>query len=208
MSNGNYEVTHKKILESAKRLFLKNGYERANLREICRGAEITTGAFYRHFEDKNALFSELVDPAINGIMKKYRIAEGICFDYLSNEDLISMMKFGVDIAMVFIDYIYDNFDAFKLILMCSDGTRYVNFIDWLVEEEMRANKRMFMLFEEHNIVYKKISEKEMHMLVHSYFSCMFETIFHDYEREEAIECIRTITKFYSAGWKELLEISM
>ena len=48
MSNGAYDITHKKILESGKELFLKNGYERTNLRELCKKAGVTTGAFYRH----------------------------------------------------------------------------------------------------------------------------------------------------------------
>ena len=54
MANGSYEVTHQKILDSGKKLFLKNGYERTNLRELCKAAGVTTGAFYRHFEDKSA----------------------------------------------------------------------------------------------------------------------------------------------------------
>ena len=60
MAVGTYEITHKKILESGKKLFLENGYERTNLRELCKGAGITTGAFYRHFEDKEALLRILM----------------------------------------------------------------------------------------------------------------------------------------------------
>ena len=51
MATGRYENTHKRILESGKMLFLKDGYERTNLRELCKTAGVTTGAFYRHFED-------------------------------------------------------------------------------------------------------------------------------------------------------------
>ena len=61
MAVGTYEITHERIMESGRTLFLKNGYERTNLRELCKGAGITTGAFYRHFEDKEALFAALVD---------------------------------------------------------------------------------------------------------------------------------------------------
>ncbi|HHK2054324.1 TPA: TetR/AcrR family transcriptional regulator, partial [Streptococcus pyogenes] len=57
-----YELTHKKIMDSGKANFLKDGYERANLRKICKDAGVTTGAFYRHFNDKEDLFISLVDP--------------------------------------------------------------------------------------------------------------------------------------------------
>nr|WP_222702351.1 hypothetical protein [[Haemophilus] ducreyi] len=37
-----YELTHKKIMDSGKANFLKDGYERANLRKICKDAGVTT----------------------------------------------------------------------------------------------------------------------------------------------------------------------
>ncbi len=49
---GDFERTQNAILESAKSNFLACGYERANLRKICKDAGITTGALYRHFPDK------------------------------------------------------------------------------------------------------------------------------------------------------------
>ena len=62
MANGDYEATHKKILDRGKNIFKTQGFEKANLRAICKSAGVTTGAFYGHFEDKEALFSELVEP--------------------------------------------------------------------------------------------------------------------------------------------------
>ena len=57
MGNGDFDLTHKKILECGKKIFKEKGFEKANLREICAQAGVTTGAFYGHFEDKEALFS-------------------------------------------------------------------------------------------------------------------------------------------------------
>ena len=61
MSNGNYQETHERILKSGLAAFLEEGFEKANLRRICKAAGVTTGAFYKHFKDKEALFSELVE---------------------------------------------------------------------------------------------------------------------------------------------------
>ena len=55
MANGDYEATHKKILDCGKNIFKTQGFEKANLRAICKSAGVTTGAFYGHFEDKEAL---------------------------------------------------------------------------------------------------------------------------------------------------------
>ena len=67
MANGDYEKTHKKILDCGKKIFKEQGFEKANLRAICKSAGVTTGAFYGHFEDKEALFSELVEPIVSQI---------------------------------------------------------------------------------------------------------------------------------------------
>ena len=55
MANGDYEATHKKILDCGKNIFKTQGFEKANLRAICKAAGVTTGAFYGHFEDKEAV---------------------------------------------------------------------------------------------------------------------------------------------------------
>ena len=46
MSNGNYQETHERILKSGLAAFLEEGFEKANLRRICKAAGATTGAFY------------------------------------------------------------------------------------------------------------------------------------------------------------------
>lgn len=43
MSNGNYQETHERILKSGLAAFLEEGFEKANLRRICKAAGVTTG---------------------------------------------------------------------------------------------------------------------------------------------------------------------
>lgn len=66
-----YEFTHEKIIESGKLNFLNDGYERSNLRKICKDAGVTTGAFYRHFDDKEDLFISLVEPLVKELLGFY-----------------------------------------------------------------------------------------------------------------------------------------
>ena len=50
MANGDYEATHKKILDCGKNIFKTQGFEKANLRAICKSAGITSGGCnYRCF---------------------------------------------------------------------------------------------------------------------------------------------------------------
>ena len=54
------DLTRERILECAKAEFLAKGYRAAQLKSIASAAQVTTGAIYRHFKDKNDLFLTLV----------------------------------------------------------------------------------------------------------------------------------------------------
>ncbi len=55
------EETRSKIISSAIKLFSTRGYNTASVDDICKEAEISKGAFYHHFESKQALFLALLD---------------------------------------------------------------------------------------------------------------------------------------------------
>lgn len=55
------EETRARIIESAIKLFSSRGYNAASVDEICAEAGISKGAFYHHFESKQALFLALLD---------------------------------------------------------------------------------------------------------------------------------------------------
>ncbi|HVN14225.1 MAG TPA: TetR/AcrR family transcriptional regulator [Anaerolineales bacterium] len=55
------EETRAKIMKSAVDLFSVRGYTTASVDDICKEAGISKGAFYHHFESKQALFLALLD---------------------------------------------------------------------------------------------------------------------------------------------------
>ena len=55
------EETRSKILESSIKLFSARGFNAASVDDICKDANISKGAFYHHFESKQALFLALLD---------------------------------------------------------------------------------------------------------------------------------------------------
>src|SRR5262249_23062876 len=52
--------TRERILESARRLFNKNGFSEVSIDEVMENAGLTRGGFYRHFSDKDELYAEAV----------------------------------------------------------------------------------------------------------------------------------------------------
>src|SRR5512147_1401810 len=61
------EETRSRILEAAIKLFSHRGYNKASVDDICAEAGISKGAFYHHFESKQALFRALLDSWLKAI---------------------------------------------------------------------------------------------------------------------------------------------
>ena len=65
------EDTQKNILNTARKHFLKDGLTGASLRNIVKDAGLTTGAFYKYYPTKEALFDALTDPYMEHIYQIY-----------------------------------------------------------------------------------------------------------------------------------------
>jgi len=55
------EETRSRILESARSLFGRQGYDATGVAGICEAAAVSKGAFYHHFDGKQALFLSLLE---------------------------------------------------------------------------------------------------------------------------------------------------
>jgi AcrR family transcriptional regulator len=60
-----YSPEHKRdtreiIIENARRLFNKKGFSEVSIDEVMENVGLTRGGFYRHFRDKDELYTEAV----------------------------------------------------------------------------------------------------------------------------------------------------
>lgn len=202
----NYDITHEKIINNGKKLFLEKGYEKTNLRQICLASGVTNGAFYRHFESKEHLFSILVEDCIKGFRLMYTNTENDCFELLSKKEILSALEISSETIITFIDYIYKNFEEFKLLLLCSSGTKYEQFIEDIVDLEVSESIKFFKQVENLNIKISIPSKRTIHMLSHCYFNTIFECVVHDLKKEEALSEVSTLVDFFKAGWRKILGI--
>lgn len=99
-----------------------------------------------------------------------------------------------------IDIIYDNFDAFKLIVCRSAGSGYEYYIDKMIDVETKNIVR----FNEAGIKMNDVRADLSHMLASAMFYGIFEVVAHDLPREEARGYIKQVQDFFNAGWDKLL----
>src|ERR1700761_6930818 len=59
------ELTRARLIQSAEKIFARDGFEAAKLEEIAADAGYTRGAFYANFESKEDLFLALLEREIS-----------------------------------------------------------------------------------------------------------------------------------------------
>lgn len=199
----NEQSTLQKIMAVGKKEFLKNGYKNASLRSIVKRAGVTTGAFYGYYPDKEALFHALVSPAAKELLKYYVTIQQDFF-HLPEEEKISQMHSYTEEPMRYLmNYVYEHFDAFKLIVCCSDGTEYAHFIDSLVEIETKSTQKFIEMTKTAGYRINEIKPELIHILASSYFYGVFEVVIHDMPKDDADDYIADITAFHRAGWDKI-----
>ena len=104
------------------------------------------------------------------------------------------------------NYIYDRFDEFKLILCCSEGTKYANYIHDLVVMDVERTEKYYGILREKGKVAGNISRELHHMITSAYFTAAFETVIHDMTKEEAMIYIEELAVFFNSGWEGLLKL--
>lgn len=195
------------LLEAGKREFLAHGFRGASMRGIAASAGVTTGALYRYYTDKEALFEELVESPAREFVDRYRERQQEFAARPLEIQLQGMPEITDSEAERMMAYLYDHFDAFKLIADCAAGTRYEHYIETLIEIESEAGRRLIDLMREAGLPAQKLDDGLIHILSGALFNGMFETVRHDMPRDKAIRYMASLRDFYSAGWFRVLGIS-
>lgn len=191
---------HEQIMAAAWQEFLTYGFADASMRRIASSAGMSVAGLYKHFASKEEMFSALVEPACQGLIKIYHLDADDQEQFVGAGD-VSVLEAGQD-AKLAITYIYDHLDAFRLIICKSQGTKYENFLHDLavLEEEMTLS---FMEnLKKQGVTINDFSERELHLLTTTNVNAVFQTVEHDFSREEAMHYADTLDRFFSKAWKE------
>lgn len=191
--------TKKKILKSAKKEFLEKGFVNASLRTIASNAGLTTGAMYRHFKDKNALFCALVDNAIDFTRKVVMTADVIT--HMEDTDPLSKEHEAKEEQIVsdFLDFIYSDFDAYILLISKSSGSTHEGFVEEMSDLYTKNCIETFNWMYENKFITRKLDDLTMHVIASSIINAFTEFITHKTTKEDAIKFISEIKEFFHYG---------
>lgn len=190
-----------RIRQCAQEEFGEKGYVAASLRVICSRAGVTTGALYKRYAGKEELFAALVEPAIadlEGVIMRKAAAP----ETLSDDDLVRAWDMSVPFMERWFGFLYARYDALRLLLTRSEGSKYAGFEhDW----SERVNAATYKYYEEarrRGLARSDISRRDMHIMMYGFWTTVTEPIRHGLRESETGEIAALICKLFD--WKRLL----
>ena len=134
---------HEKIVKAAMHEFLTKGFEQASMKSIADAVGMTSAGLYRHFKDKQDMFAELVKPGIALVDEWSTKHKQFSYQAINQESFEAMWNStnGINDGSLILDVMYQMPEVFRLIICCSGGTSYENYIHDMVEastDEMMA----------------------------------------------------------------------
>ena len=196
--------TLEQIHQAAMEEFLEKGFQEASLRQIVKNAGVTTGAFYGYYSNKAALFAALVEPHAAAVMGRFMETQ-LAFAKLPKEEQPEHMgKESAACIDWMLDYIYDHYAPFKLLICKADGTPYEDFIHKMVEVEVEYTFRYIEVLKNLGRQVPELDKELCHMIASGMFNGIFEMIRHDMPKDRAKRFIDQLREFSTAGWLKIM----
>ncbi len=185
--------TRELLMASAKKEFLLCGFEGTSLRTICRNADLTTGAFYNHFSQKEDLFDALVKPTADRFTE---LLEAIMAEAAAAPELF------IEKELAAVLYAAQHRDEFRLLFECSHGTKYEGFRSHLINDVFCPGFQSVFVRRTGKTASPSLVKTLLHMKSGEYA----ELIYGSYSVEELRKLLTQITAFSEAGFRQLLEL--
>ena len=194
------EGVYEAVLACAKKEFLEKGYKDASLRVIAQAAGTSTGSIYTRFKDKAGLFDAIVGPAADQLKDMFVEIQENFHSLDDSTQEADMGEYTSRHQIEMLEYIYDHFDEFRLLLDCSDGTRFSGFVDELVDIEVEYTYKYMEVINCESVKSGVVTEDFIHIIVTAYFNGMFEVVRHNMSRDDARKYIRLLNRYHMQGF--------
>ncbi|MGI6012086.1 MAG: TetR/AcrR family transcriptional regulator [Ruminococcus sp.] len=197
-------TTLERIHQAAKTEFLEKGFRSASLRKIVKSVNMTTGAFYGYYKSKEELFEALVGKHYDYLIGRFKEAQ-MEFANLPHEQQPEVMGEISGLCMYdMLRYIYSHLEECRLILCCSEGTRFSGLIDEMVEIEAESTHAYQKVLAELGRPSPQIDPVLEHILITGMFHTFFELVVHEMPLEDAENYVSEMRAFYTAGWMKIM----
>ncbi len=173
------------------------------MRIIAKNANVTTGSLYARYPNKNALFGALVEPVITSFMEANEEGNKKGISHIHSDGAWEMWSSTESSTTKIVDLIYANKESFALLINCSNGSSYENFIDQVVAVEEKETLEVLEMLRKKGYPCADVSPQIVHMLISAHCYALFEIVRHDLEKEDALKQVNQIYEFFICGWNKI-----
>lgn len=197
--------TKEKLIASAKAEFMEKGYAKASLRKICANAGVTTGALYFFFDDKEDLFRAIVEPPLATLvdmMQEHFMEDEQIF---SRPDAYEHQEGDHDeIAELLIHHLYQNYDAFLLLLTKAQGTAFADSLEQIVDMTEQRFAVAVGWIARQKAGRRQANFYLIHWMAHMTVDAFVHLLTHEREEAMAVEQMKVILNFIVKGCMEMI----
>lgn len=190
------------LIEAAKQEFLQKGYNKASLRNICSKAGMTTGALYFFFENKEDLYSSIINPPLEELKKMIMEHFKEDREFMINIDSLDLGDIDhSDLSEMLVKHIYKNYDSFVLLLSGSKEDALESIIDEFVE--LIEKSTVLMVKDSKFYTYDPFMT---HWMAHTTVDSIAHIVMHEKDEKIAQKRIQSIMNYLVVGWVKLVMI--
>lgn len=194
------EGVYENLMRCAQQEFLEKGFALASLRTIAQEAGTSTGSIYTRFGDKEGLFRAIAEPVVDAFKAMFRKIQEDFHQFPEEEQRAEMGQYTALHQEELLDYIYDHFDVFRLLLDGAHGTRFSCFLDELVDIEVDYTYKYMEVIGCESVKSGLVTEEFIHIIVTAYFNGMFEVVRHNMDRAAAYRYVKMLNRYHMAGF--------
>lgn len=187
-----------RIIQSATAEFMEYGFQGASLRRIAQKADLSTGALYTRYKNKDALFCSIVENVCSHMGEAFEPMRQIYMEAQrsgSGEDILKAIQ---QEKQIYLDLIFQYYDECVLLFCRSEGSSVLSKWEQLMEYKTRETVAFLNEMAKESVDFDVIE-----MLLSEQFYCYQRILQKGMSKEKAISCLQKVEEFHEAGWKEL-----
>ncbi len=200
--------TRDEIVKQARKLFFTKGFKNTGIREIAKASNVTSGALYRHFKNKEDILDSIISPYTDDWLKQSEMLHKEFSKEIekanSKREIESLFVRGE--AKWLYAYIKENVDIWEFVIFNSDGTKYKNFFDDYIRLEANMSIKALDKYDKQKNYLKIASETEIYYFIKGVYTMALSLFNKDFDEEKRLNFLMLIEDVNRSFWKKIFMI--
>lgn len=179
---------------------MSHGFQKASLHKIAEKANVTTGAIYTRYKNKDALFVSLLQCFL-GKLNDYFAPAAAEYEKAEQCGTTEALLHAIDFEeRIYIRLLTECYDECTLFFSRSDGSSVEVMLNQLMQHKTEQTVAFFRR------VYGTAPNADaIRLLMDAQFWYFRQLLNEHLEADRMIACLHTLLDFFNAGWRQLCD---